>query len=39
VQQRAWLVSARGESQHHGKPAIAAAITDWLELQLAADQT
>ena len=38
AQQSAWLVSAGGESQHHGKPAIAAAIADWLERQLAADR-
>jgi phosphopantothenoylcysteine decarboxylase/phosphopantothenate--cysteine ligase len=31
-EQVAWLVSAAGESCHRGKPAIAAAIADWLEL-------
>ena len=33
--QSAWLVSARGESRHIGKRAIATAIADWLELELA----
>jgi hypothetical protein len=31
-EQSAWLVSASGESRHCGKPAIARAIVDWLEL-------
>ncbi|MCX5968873.1 MAG: phosphopantothenoylcysteine decarboxylase [Cyanobacteria bacterium] len=30
-EQSAWLVSATDESRHVGKPAIAAAIADWLE--------
>jgi phosphopantothenoylcysteine decarboxylase / phosphopantothenate---cysteine ligase len=30
-EQSAWLVSATGESRHVGKPALAAAIADWLE--------
>ncbi len=32
--QSAWLVSARGESRHLGKAAIATAIVDWLEREL-----
>jgi phosphopantothenoylcysteine decarboxylase/phosphopantothenate--cysteine ligase len=31
-EQSAWLVSASGESRYGGKPAIARAIVDWLEL-------
>jgi len=33
-EQVAWLVSATGESRYQGKPAIAAAIADWLEQEL-----
>ena len=36
-EQRAWLVSAGGTSRHQGKAAIAAAIADWLEGHLAAE--